>query len=147
MENEALIKVIAEIHSTSHSLSQTRQNNCILYQLIFVKLENKLCHNHTVLYYTLSQLHVFTSTPCILYPLTIKEFIVIISVSSYPFANTSLFVRGLGMLQKLKSRPLEFGDELDRTATVHSHVHIYLKYYNDNPHRGPHFHDVNYIYV
>ena len=48
-------------------------------------------------------IHVFTSTPCILYPLTITEFIVIISVSSHPFGYLFYwFVRGLGMLQNIK---------------------------------------------
>ena len=129
MENEALIKVIAERHTTSHSLPWTRWNNFILYKLIFVKLENTLWHNHTVL----SQLHVFTSTPCTLHPLTINDFINFISVSPYPFAYTTCFVRDWKFYKTFKSRPLEFRDELDRTAIVHSHVQIYLKYYNDTP--------------
>ena len=79
-------------------------------------------------------IHAFTSTPCILYPLTITESIVIISVS---LIHLLIYFIGLSedweCYTTLKSRPLEFGDELGRTATVHSHVHIYLKYYNDNP--------------
>ena len=63
-----------------------------------------------------------------MYLLTIDEFIVIISVPSYPFAFPAWFVRGLGMLQNIKNNAPQFEDELDRNATVHSH-----KVHNDNP--------------
>jgi len=107
------------------------RNNCILYKLIFVKLENILWHNRTILYYTLSQLHVFTSTPCIVYPLTSLSLLSVCHlIHLHPLLGLS---EGWECYKTLKSRPLEFEDELDRNATVHSHVHIYLKYYNDNP--------------
>ena len=79
-----------------------------------------------------------------MYPLTINE-LSLLSVCRLIHLPPSLGLsEDLKCYKTLKSMPLEFEDELDRNATVHSHFHIYLKYSNDNP-TGDH--DMNYIYA